>query len=129
MHADAGLPPTARAGQYAQATVRCEMIEHVMRLTDDDLLASPFLHSAPQSQDYLTHLGRLLASSRHAVAPDSPLHRYASNPEQAPDLTWRAQVPTGERSLWSELELLRQLHGEVNTGDPLTELHLLRQRS
>lgn len=129
-----GMPVEPHDHRRASAPVqplgatRAELLEHVMRLTDDDLIASPFLAVEPGSTSYLAHLGRLLSHGGR-LSPDTPLHRYAQADPGTPDLAWRDTVTPVPRSLWSELEMLRTLMPPVNASDPLTELHLLRALS
>lgn len=123
--------PTERI--HAQATeahlgmLRDEVLEQVMRATNDDLLAAAFRDPLPGSREFLVNLGKLLSSTSGTVPTRSPLHQWGYPHPGRPDVDWRTHCPQSEGSLWGELLLLRALHGEVPSTDPLAELDALRK--
>lgn len=107
---------------------RSELLEHVMRLTHDELLALPFLTCVAGSREYLVAMGRLLTEAPGMVNPGSPLHRWASSRPSPVSDAWLRECHQVSGSLWSELQTLRALAGTVSSmDDPLRELLFLRE--
>lgn len=118
--------PALHAGPSASVSVQA--LEQVMRSCGDELMALPFLDVEAGSRRAASALGRLLTEHPLRLVAGCPLIALVSG---APvDPLWRDACPAAERSLWAELDFLRQLLGaSVESPDLLGELELLRQRS
>lgn len=110
---------------------RAELIEQVMRMSNDDRLVIPFLDAVAGSTEILTATGRLLASPPSPFPLGTPLAVWVE-PETRCEKMWRTLLPTRERSLWVDLEFLRAIVGD-NSGSqevrfccPYEELEHLR---
>jgi len=113
---------------------RAELIEQVMRMSDDDRLVIPFLDVIAGSTEILTATGRLLASPPSPFPLGTPLAVWVE-PETRCEPLWRGLLPQRERSLWGDLEFLRAIVGIDTGGDdisfccPYEELEHLRLAS
>jgi hypothetical protein len=108
---------------------RREVIEQVMRMTDDDLLLLPYLSIEPASGGLLAATGRLLAAVGQPFPLRTPLACWVSNEDRTRVVDhWRELIPTGSITLWSELVFLRQFLGGTSSVDccPYGELESLR---
>ena len=102
------------------------MLEQVMRVTSDDLLAIPFASCRPASPEFFTAIGRLLSDTPGPIPPGSPLHRWSQPVPCSPAATWRDGCPPSQMSLWGELTALRVICRPSTQPDPFSELLALR---
>ena len=92
---------------------RSELIEQVMRMTDDDRLVIPFLDASAGSTEILSATGRLLASPPSPFPLGSPLALWVE-PSAKLKLHWRSLLQTCERSMWDELVFYRSIMKDVS---------------
>ena len=113
---------------------RAELIEQVMRMSDDDRLVIPFLDVVAGSTEILTATGRLLASPPSPFLLGTPLAVWVEPGTRCEPL-WRGLLPQRERSLWADLEFLRAIVGidagghDIGFCCPYEELEHLRLAS
>lgn len=87
---------------------RSELVEQVMRMTEDDLILLPFLTAQPGSAQLLSSFGRLLGNSPRPYPLGTPLAAWTSPGSNCSD-SWRDSCGYLERSLWADLVFLRSL--------------------
>ena len=92
---------------------RSELIEQVMRMTDDDRIVIPFLDATAGSTEILSATGRLLASPPSPFPLGSPLAVWVE-PSTTLKLQWRSLLPTRERSMWDDLVFYRSIMGDMS---------------
>jgi hypothetical protein len=96
-----------------------ELVEHLMRLTNDETLLLAAL-AAPDLAALRAELGSVLPSLAATVPGGSPLAVVLGYGSLLP--TWRLLVDSVPMSLWSELELMRTLGQTSPAEHPLAEL-------
>lgn len=109
---------------------RQELIEQVMRMTNDDRLLLPFLDAPAGSEQLLSATGRLLAAPPTPFPLSTPLAAWVGA-ESTCTSEWRSLIPQGDRSLWEDLEFLRSVVGSLGDSTssfccPYEELEHLR---
>jgi hypothetical protein len=110
---------------------RSDLIEQVMRMTNDDRIVIPFLDAVARSTEILSATGRLLASPPSPFPLGTPLAVWVE-PSTGFETHWRSLLPTRERSMWNDLEFYRSIVGAAvcETGKdfccPYEELEHLR---
>src|SRR5687768_1526308 len=110
------------------ATLRDQVLEQVMRVTDDETLVVPFLGVQPRSRRAHTALGRLLSFAPVALVVGSPVMALVGG--DALDPQWRTACPVASASLWSTFEFLVTMYGPADEGqDPYQALEQLRGRA
>lgn len=117
-----------RSVETVSAAIRTEMLEHVMRVVDDDLPLLPFLGAEPGEPGAYEALGRLLGDVSLTLQSGTPLVVFCCGGELSDD--WRERVAVAPNSLWGNLEMLETLYGRAgDTCDPYEALCALRERS
>lgn len=96
-----------------------ELVEHLMRLTNDETLLLAAL-AAPDIATLRAELGSILPSLVSSVPGGSPLAVVLGYGVLLP--AWRRLVDPAPMSLWSELELMRTLGQTSPAEHPLAEL-------
>lgn len=96
-----------------------ELVEHLMRLTNDETLLLAAL-AAPDLAALRAELGSVLPSLASTVPGGSPLAVVLGYGSLLP--AWRLLVDPVPMSLWSELELMRTLGQTSPAEHPLAEL-------
>jgi hypothetical protein len=118
-------PPTRRTDRRMSAASKDEMLEHVLRITGDELSVLSFRDAPPGSMQAYAALGMLSRHTSAVIAPGTPLHSWCTG--GAVVETWREQVGSAAESLWNELETLTALFGPVKLNDPYLRLERLRE--
>lgn len=95
------------------------LVEHLMRITNDDTLVLKVL-AAPSLVHLRATLGAVLPALHASPAPTTPFAVALGYGTLDP--SWRSKVATCDPSLWSELELMRTLGATSSASDPLLEL-------
>ena len=112
---------------------RSDLIEQVMRMTNDDRIVILFLDAAAGSTEILSATGRLLASPPSPFLLGSPLAVWVE-PSTRFDENWRSNIPDRDQSLWKDLEFYRALLGNTDKESaevfccPYEEIENLRLR-
>lgn len=113
--------------------LRDDMVEQVMRATDDESLLWPFLDAPAASRAAHAALGRLLSAVPVRLVAGCPLLAWLTG--TALDPHWRDYCPPASRSLWADLEFLRLLFADaaaagavdgLPAGDAYAELEAFR---
>lgn len=92
---------------------RANLIEQVMRMTDDDRILFPFLHALPGSDTLLSAVGRLLADPPKAFPLNSPIALWSHPGLEVSTDNWRSfyegnsKIENDYKTLWGELQFLR----------------------
>src|SRR4051794_19212539 len=89
-----------------------EVLEQVMRVTDDDALVLPFLDAEPGSRNARAALGRLLCAERPTLVTGSPVMSLVTGEHLDPQ--WRTAHPVREDSLWANLQFLTSVYGPAD---------------
>ena len=97
-----------------ETSLRNDVLEHVMRCTDDDLVVLPFLTAEPGSPEAFEAVGRLVTATPTPLQPGTPLAVFCNGGTVDPH--WRANVTDTARSLWGALAVLDALNGN-DPGD------------
>jgi hypothetical protein len=111
----------------AQGQLIDAVLEHAMRITNDDTLVLPFTTVPPNTEAAHVALGKLLGNHPNELSAGCPLMSYVS---RVPISTrWREQCPPRPDSLWAHRELLLIMYGAPPTElNPYEGLEWLRQR-
>jgi hypothetical protein len=118
---------TGPAAPQADEMLRAEVVEQVMRVTDDDVLLLPFLDAVPGSRAAHAALGRLLSGCTLRLVVGCPLMAFVGGTVRDPQ--WRRAYPPAPDSLWAKLEFLATIYGPAGGTHPYEALELLRERS
>lgn len=112
------LDPSAHLS-VADPVLYVELVEHLMRLTNDEtLLLAPL--AAPDLSSLRAALGFVIPNLSSTVPGGSPLAVVLGYGLLHPK--WRLLVDPVPMSLWSELELMRTLGSTSPAAHPLAEL-------
>lgn len=130
-----GVPPSTAVprrhrhdDRTAGLPARAELVEQVMRMTDDDRLVLPYLHVAPGSEALRAATGRLLAVTEQRIRLGTPLACWSGASGKLVT-SWRSEVENAFQCLWEELLFLREfVESPVEDGwcCPYRELELRR---
>lgn len=113
-------------GVNVSTALRAAMLEHVMRISSDDLDILPFLDTTQCSHEAMVALGKLLAGNDVKLTPGSPLVSWATG--ETLDENWRSDCPPRENCLWLNLIFLSGLYGDSKADSPYEQLEDLRSR-
>lgn len=122
------IPDAASTSYAAQAAAtRQDVLEQVMRLTEDDLVMLSFLTVEPGTAAAAAALGRLLSTTPVRLVDGCPLVSFTTG--RPVDARWRDWYPCRDGSLWALLVFYRQMYGHAPAADVLAELEDLRVRA
>lgn len=122
-------PPRSVTVAAVTRPARCErddVLEQVLRVSDDVTDACAFARAAPGSRTARIALGQLVSRTAYRPRVGDPILGFVTGAAVNP--AWRDRCPPRPDSAWGELELLEALYGPL-AGDPLQRLLELRRRA